>query len=277
MILSHDFESFLSITKVGITREERQRYVPLDFTVVPGGLEIIAPPDMNVDPPGVYMLFLVNQIGVPSIAEFVLLTACNEDGVCEPGENCNLCPSECISGDGASCGNGICEAGNREDCVSCPSDCNGKQSGNPSKQFCCGNGGGQNPADCADPRCTSRGFDCIQTPVVRSCCGDFVCEDIENGSNCEVDCGAPPFCGDGSCGAGEDVCSCAVDCGTPSGTETSCTDGVDNDCNGFIDCGDAACSSDPACQCQPLGATCTSDDECCSNKCRGKQGDKVCK
>jgi len=257
--------------------DQNQRYVPLDFTVGSGELEITAPPDTNVAPPGVYMLFLVNQTGVPSIAEFVLLTACDEDGVCEAGENCHLCPGECISGDGASCGNGICETGNAEDCVSCPLDCSGKQSGKLSKQFCCGNGGGQNPVDCADPRCTSRGFDCSQTPAVTSCCGNFVCEDIENGSNCEVDCGAPSFCGDGPCDSGEDVCSCAVDCGAPPSTETECTDGDDNDCDGDYDCEDLDCTDDPDCQCQLLGTTCTSDDECCSNRCKGKRGARVCK
>jgi hypothetical protein len=38
--------------------------------------------------------------------------ACDEDGICEPGE----------------------------DCETCPSDCDGQQSGKPSLRFCCGNG-----------------------------------------------------------------------------------------------------------------------------------------
>jgi hypothetical protein len=66
---------------------------------------------------------------------------------------------------GASCGNGICEAGNGEDCVSCAADCNGKQNGNPNGRFCCGDGDGQNPVPCSDPRCTSGGLQCTETPV----------------------------------------------------------------------------------------------------------------
>ncbi|MHC5112091.1 MAG: hypothetical protein ACYTHJ_19690, partial [Planctomycetota bacterium] len=34
--------------------------------------------------------------------------------------------------------NGLCDPG--EDCESCPSDCEGMTSGNPSNRYCCGNG-----------------------------------------------------------------------------------------------------------------------------------------
>jgi hypothetical protein len=53
------------------------------------------------------------------------------------------------------CGNNICELSAGEDCLSCPSDCNGVQSGNPGNQYCCGDGEGNNPVDCSDPRCTA--------------------------------------------------------------------------------------------------------------------------
>jgi hypothetical protein len=55
---------------------------------------------------------------------------------------------------GAVCGNGSCEAGDGEDCVSCPDDCNGVQTGKPSDRFCCGGGGGDNPLTCSDALCT---------------------------------------------------------------------------------------------------------------------------
>ena len=47
-----------------------------------------------------------------------------------------------------------------EDCLSCPTDCNGVQSGNPGNQYCCGDGAGTNPVDCSDSRCTASGYTC---------------------------------------------------------------------------------------------------------------------
>ncbi len=58
------------------------------------------------------------------------------------------------------CGNHICELSAGEDCLSCPTDCNGVQSGNPNKQYCCGDGEGNNPVNCSDPRCTASGNTC---------------------------------------------------------------------------------------------------------------------
>jgi len=166
------------------------------------------------------------------------------------------------------CGNGVCEAGNGEDCVSCAADCNGKQGGKPSGRFCCGDGDGVNPLPCSDATCSSGGWQCTDVPVEPStfCCGDGLCEGDEDSFSCEVDCGPPPFCGDGTCDPGEDSCSCAGDCGAPPATETQCADGVDNDCDGFTDGADDDCSS-----CLPDGATCSSNGECCSLKCAGKK------
>jgi hypothetical protein len=50
-----------------------QRYVPLELTRRAGGVDLKAPANANVAPPGYYMLFLVNEAGVPSIAKFVRL------------------------------------------------------------------------------------------------------------------------------------------------------------------------------------------------------------
>jgi hypothetical protein len=50
---------------------ENQRYVPLTFTASTGSLNVAAPANANLAPPGHYMLFLVNSTGVPSVARIV--------------------------------------------------------------------------------------------------------------------------------------------------------------------------------------------------------------
>ena len=51
-----------------------QRYVPLNFDVHDAlGLEVKAPANGNLAPPGYYMLFLISDDGVPSIAKYVRL------------------------------------------------------------------------------------------------------------------------------------------------------------------------------------------------------------
>jgi choice-of-anchor B domain-containing protein len=204
------------------------------------------------------------------------------DGTCDAGEDCASCAADCPSFPigGASCGNGLCEAGDGEDCVSCPADCAGQQGGKPSGRFCCGFGG-TNPVGCADAACTTGGFDCTETPVGgggSTCCGDLLCEDPEDGTSCELDCGPPAVCGDQTCDPGEDGCSCASDCGAPPSTEAGlCTDGADNDCDGDTDCADADCDGvDPACpavDCSTFGdkSSCNAEPSC-----RWDNKNKVC-
>lgn len=65
-----------SISKVALVRlgavthsnNMEQRYVPLSFTAASGTLTVTAPANVNIAPPGYYMLFLVNSAGVPSVA-----------------------------------------------------------------------------------------------------------------------------------------------------------------------------------------------------------------
>ena len=72
-------------------------------------------------------------------------------------------------------------------------------------------------------------------------CGDGICEPSEEG-NCAADCGSTgPVCGDGVCEAGEN------------------------------------CDQDCAPACFPIGDSCTSNSDCCSNRCRGRNGRKTCK
>jgi fibronectin type 3 domain-containing protein len=50
-----------------------QRYVPLSFTAGTGSLTASAPANVNIAPPGVYMLFVIDANGVPSVAKMVTM------------------------------------------------------------------------------------------------------------------------------------------------------------------------------------------------------------
>jgi hypothetical protein len=56
-----------------------QRYVPLAFTSSPGHLQIQAPSTGNIAPPGFYMLFIVDDKGVPSVGSFVWVSGLVSD------------------------------------------------------------------------------------------------------------------------------------------------------------------------------------------------------
>ena len=130
--------------------------------------------------------------------------------------------------------------------MSCAADCNGKQNGKPSNRFCCGAGGGQNPVDCSDSRCTQGSFSCTSVPQ-------------PPGSFC---------CGTGGCEVGESCGTCSLDC--TLGAEI-CTGGVDEDCDLAIDCLDSDCLLDPACEipeCALKNESCSLDEDCCSGICK---------
>lgn len=52
-----------------------QRVVGMSFTASNGVLNVTAPPNGNLAPPGYYLLFLLNSAGVPSVGSFVQLTS----------------------------------------------------------------------------------------------------------------------------------------------------------------------------------------------------------
>ena len=56
-----------------------QRLVGMTFSAGSGLLNVIAPPNSKIAPPGYYMLFLLNSAGVPSVAQFVQLTPAPAD------------------------------------------------------------------------------------------------------------------------------------------------------------------------------------------------------
>jgi V8-like Glu-specific endopeptidase len=121
-------------------------------------------------------------------------------------------------------------------------------------------------------------------------CGYNVNDSCDSASNATVD-GAlaaywsqvePYLGGGGSCidADGDGVCA-SEDCDDNDasvypGAPEICDDGKDNNCNGLIDGEDPACQTG-GCDLLPVGAGCTDDNECCSSKCRGKPGAKVCK
>ncbi len=74
--------------------------------------------------------------------------------------------------------------------------------------------------------------------------------------------------GDGYC-AGDD-CNDGNAAIHPGAAETC--DGVDNDCDGTVDEG---CGG--TCDLSPPGDACTSNSDCCSNRCKGKPGNKTCR
>ncbi len=190
--------------------------------------------------------------------------ACN-NGVCDPGEDCHTCPTDCISGTGAAaCGDGICQPAAGEDCIRCAVDCRGKVDGNPRRRYCCGD-----TVDCADSRCNADLWTCDGTPVGPYCCGDGPCDGPENSTSCAIDCQVV-FCGDGNCDAGEDPCGCPIDCGTPPGSESICDDGIDNDCDLDTDCEDGDCADASVCTllCGQRGDPCVDGVDCCSGSCK---------
>jgi hypothetical protein len=72
-----------SISKVALVRlgavthsnNMEQRYVPVQFTAGSDALTVTAPANVNIAPPGYYMLFLVNSAGVPSVAPILNVVA----------------------------------------------------------------------------------------------------------------------------------------------------------------------------------------------------------
>ena len=64
-------------------------------------------------------------------------------------------------------------------------------------------------------------------------------------------------------------------CTPTESLEVSCGDGIDNDCDGATDGADSDCGGGSGGL--PVGASCTVDSDCASNKCKGRAGAKSCK
>ena len=53
--------------------DENNRYVPLGFSVTGGGVQVTAPANANLAPPGPYLLWIVDGNGVPSVARWITI------------------------------------------------------------------------------------------------------------------------------------------------------------------------------------------------------------
>jgi hypothetical protein len=79
-VQSSDAASITKVTLIRITSvthafNSNQRLSVLSFTRGSGALDVVAPPNANIAPPGHYLLFIVNGSGVPSIGSIVQLAA----------------------------------------------------------------------------------------------------------------------------------------------------------------------------------------------------------
>jgi hypothetical protein len=69
--------SLIALSAVTHAFNENQRFVPLAFEQASGSLNVRAPANGNLAPPGPYMLFIVDSNGVPSVAAMTRLPAPN--------------------------------------------------------------------------------------------------------------------------------------------------------------------------------------------------------
>lgn len=174
------------------------------------------------------------------------------DGQCDPGEDCGSCETDC----GACCGNTVCEPDLGEDCDLCPADCGctcGEQCLLGTCEFmacegleCGSDGCGGSCGGCSESYLCQDGL-CVFNPS----CGDGVCSDGEDCSNCPGDClcGCGHTCNQGTCEysacAGK-LCGtdgCGGSCGTCPEQHVCALGGTCYcvaDCVGKI-CGDDGC------------------------------------
>lgn len=70
--------AFIPLASNTHTLDMNQRYVELNFSKTAGSLTVQSPTDANIAPPGYYMVFILNSLGVPSEAKIVKLNVLND-------------------------------------------------------------------------------------------------------------------------------------------------------------------------------------------------------
>eukprot|EP00579_Thalassiosira_antarctica_P019103 CAMPEP_0201965636 /NCGR_PEP_ID=MMETSP0904-20121228/10875_1 /ASSEMBLY_ACC=CAM_ASM_000553 /TAXON_ID=420261 /ORGANISM="Thalassiosira antarctica, Strain CCMP982" /LENGTH=485 /DNA_ID=CAMNT_0048512725 /DNA_START=56 /DNA_END=1513 /DNA_ORIENTATION=- len=162
---------------------------------------------------------------------------CNCDGVCDPGEDIDSCPSDCPAG----CNNdGVCDLG--EDFSSCPLDC---------------------------PVCNNNGV-CDSGEDIDSCPSDCPAPDCQD----DLDCGGtlcePLVCNAGNCEAGTSPCNVDKTCTVDT---TPCEDLSASECTSPTGCsltlGQPVCA-DPDC------SYCANKDDCQADMCDWSNPHKTC-
>jgi len=71
--------SLIALSAVTHAFNENQRFLPLPFSRAGNSLNVVAPVDGRIAPPGPYMLFIVDTNGVPSVAAMVRMPSPSED------------------------------------------------------------------------------------------------------------------------------------------------------------------------------------------------------
>ena len=74
--------TWIALSSVTHSFNMNQRINRLSFSQAAGGLNVVAPSNANLAPPGYYMLFILNGNGVPSVAKIIQVTS---TGVPSPG------------------------------------------------------------------------------------------------------------------------------------------------------------------------------------------------
>ena len=67
--------TWIRLSSVTHANNMEQRFSRLSFSQVAGGLNVVAPSNPNLAPPGYYMLFILNSNGVPSVAKIIQISS----------------------------------------------------------------------------------------------------------------------------------------------------------------------------------------------------------
>jgi hypothetical protein len=102
-VQSPDAASIAKVTLIRITSvthafNENQRLSTLSFTPGSGAIDIVAPANANIAPPGHYLLFIVTGAGVPSVGSIVRLAASTPTPAPAPATLTSLSPSSAVAG-----------------------------------------------------------------------------------------------------------------------------------------------------------------------------------
>ncbi len=240
-----------------------------------------------------------NQTTSESVTVFIDNSSgfCNDNGICETDEDCEICPNDCFQTSASCCGNDFCEI--NEFCSNCETDCGicpfcGDGTCNSSENKCgcsadcgsapisermvpdvsnfsCQNGTDDDcdgAIDCNDSDCVDDSA-CAPKPV---CNNNNLCDGSEDCINCPNDCAAltGAVCGNTRCETrnGENCLNCPQDCnGMQTGKKKDrycCTGSAVGD--GPIPCTDPRCNQNNVCTEVFIVDSCCGDGTCDGNE-----------